>query len=438
MSAELHVLPLPEAHAATRAICDLEAERSLLGAALVSGRVIEPVATETGLSAEHFSAPGHRALWAAAERLVADGGDPEPQTLRRMLPREHANAWPVERIDQLVAAVPSVANAKRYAERVMRAWRLEQARQTHLAALEAVVDGDETALAAAEARQHTAVAVGGRHTDPRALGADMARGLSETPARALPLPWPTLARRFHPRPGHTTVLGAWTSMGKSVLGAMWAEHVGRRGGHAVIWTNEMSEEELVARHVQHETRLPADRVLDGDIPADRAGAVLDCLANLPFGTQECFGWNAVQIARHIRQVHPTLAVVDHFHQLPGIGRQDEAEDAVRVLTDAARQSGTHLLLLCQLNHARDTQAMRPPPALRDLRSTGALQSLPNNVLLFHRAQELVRDDDGTVISAVTAEQGWLLVAKQRGSVRDFQQPVMFDPARLRVLEALVA
>jgi hypothetical protein len=86
---------------------------------------------------------------------------------------------------------------------------------------------------------------------------------------------------------------------------------------------------------------------------------------------------------------------------------------VQVLTSAAAQAGTHLVIVSQLNHQRDKDAERPDPALRDLKSTGALQDLPNNVLLLRRNQESDKESGETWLS----DDAVLHVAKQRGSPR---------------------
>lgn len=414
---------------------DLEAERAVLGCMLITDRVIEPIATETGLTPEHFTTPEHAQVWHAALRIIDRGDHVDIGTLHHELAGEYDRDW----LDQLAAHVDSVANARAYARRVVDAHRWERARQAHLQALAAIAERNEDALTAAEADATRVVAKAAGHlTNPEALGTEMARVFSEPGQPGLPLPWTNLAKKLRLRRRHTTAFGGWTSIGKSMCALELAEHVGREGLHVVFWTNEMSREDLAARTVQRATGLDANLLLDRAIPADQGQAVLTALRDIPYGVVEAFGWTANDIARHIRHVKPDLAILDHFHALPGAGKNETAEEAVQVLVAAAQHADTHLLIVCQLNSGRDHQLIRPAPTSRDLRGTGALQSLPNNIVFFHRDQEEVKDPitDQPTGRAVTTDRGVLHVDKQRGGPRDVIVPVHFDKTRLHITEGL--
>jgi replicative DNA helicase len=410
---------------------DVDAEAAVIGAALITDRVVQPVRVDEGLSARQFYRDRHQLIWRAIEQLADRGDAIDTLTVAGYLADrgELDTVGGRAAIDALTTSPPSVSGARSYARRVVDAWRWRSRATAHYHALAAVNERDEDAHAAATARATDVVARA--HIDPSPEGARrrFAAAMNEPQLEPLPLPWPTLSRKFRMRPGQTTVLASWTSFGKSWLALELASHAGHHHTGATVWTNEMSEQEVVARYVQRETGISSDDVLDrqGD-PADIAIAV----KQLPFGVVECPGWPADEIARHIRHVAPGLAVVDHFHQLPGIGKHETAEHAVQVLTSAAAQAGTHLVIVSQLNHQRDKDAERPDPALRDLKSTGALQDLPNNVLLLRRNQESDKESGETWLS----DDAVLHVAKQRGSKAPVYQRVFISPPRMRVVEAM--
>jgi replicative DNA helicase len=424
-----------ELHPATAPLVaphDLEAEAAVIGAALLSDRVVEPLRVEEGLTTERFYRDRHRLIWRAIETLHDRGDSIDVVTVTGVLRDHNAldRAGGPTAVDALTGAPPSISAARQYARIVVDTWRWRTRLTAHHQALAAVDQRDEAAHTAALTAASGVVAH--PHTDPTptAVGARFAAYLTEPKLPPLPLPWPSLARRFRMRGGQTTVLASWTHWGKSWCALELAAHAGQHDRTAVIWTNEMSEPEIVARQVQRATSIPSDDVLDaqaaGADPAQIAGAI----KTLPFGVQECFGWPVDEVARHIRHVAPDLAVLDHFHQLPGISRHEIAEHAVQTLTSAAHQCGTHLVLVSQLNTARDLHAKRPQPTLRDLRSTGALQSLPNNVVFLQREQEKDPDGDETWLS----DRGTLHVAKQRGGKSDIYQKVLLSPPRMRVVE----
>lgn len=409
---------------------DIDAEMAVIGAALISHKIVEPVRVEEGLRTDCFYRDRHRQIWQAIEGLYDQGNGIDALTVAGAL-KDAGHHEAAESLDELHAAVPSVANARSYARRVIDAWRWRRRITAHHDALAAAHERDENAHAAAAARA-TDIAVRAA-VDPSAEGARarFAATMSAPQLPPIPLPWPSLARRFRMRPGATTVLSSWTSWGKSWVALELATHAAEHGAPSVIWTNEMSEEEVIARYIQRRTAISSDDILDrkGD-PADIATAVRD----LPFGVVEAHGWPADEIARHIRHVAPDLAIVDHFHQLPGISKHEGAEHAVQALTTAAHQAGTHLVIVSQLNHQRDKDAERPDPAMRDLKSTGALQDLPNNVILLRRQQEHDKDSGESWLS----DEATLHVAKQRGARSPLYQKVVISPPKMRVQEAFGA
>jgi replicative DNA helicase len=425
-------------------IADHEAEAATLGACLLATSQIEPLTVEVGLRAEHFHRPAHRTVWAAMAALTDDAQAVDVLTVARRCEATSDQApgdgWP-RFVDKLTGDVPSAGNAAAYARRVLEVWRWEQSRRSHLEALAAVDARDRGALDAAEQAATRLLADGGSEhlTDPKAGAAHMIGWLEEKPERGLPLPWPQLERApVRLRPGHLTVLGGWTSSGKSAMASSLAAHVGHKGGHVVIWDNELTREERWARHVTSQTGVSYNSIVDRDVTPRDVPRVVEALRNLPFGVVDAHGWSAQEIARHVRQVKPALAIVDHYHAMPGVSRTDEADAAVQALVAAAGQAMCHVLLVCQLNQARNDKVGRPAPVLRDLRGTGNLSALPSNVIFVHREEEEVRDDaDRSLGRARMLEAGHIDVAKQRGGPPAVVA-ARFDEWRLRWLEEATA
>src|SRR4029453_4541981 len=100
---------------------NLEAEEAVLGAVLAAGQLLAEVA---GLVEEaDFYRPAHRAIWRAMLRL-ADRGEPtDPVTVLGELDHagELADVGGGPFLHTLVEAVPTVANASRYAQLVAEA-----------------------------------------------------------------------------------------------------------------------------------------------------------------------------------------------------------------------------------------------------------------------------------------------------------------------------
>lgn len=424
-------------------IFDHPAEEAVLGVCLISGRATEILATEEGLRPEHFFTSWHQRAYRAMLDLQDDGGGIDPLTVAGRIDRDggetpnHGGSWKGH-LDALTGGVPNAGAAREYARRVVDAWRWERQRQAHRTALVAITERDQGALTEAQRAADQLVVHGpGEHlTDPAELAAHMLDWLERPREGGLPLPWPTLQKSLRLRRGHTTVIAGWTSIGKSMAADQIAAHIGRSDLRAVLWINEMTREERVCRQITRETGQLYDTLIDGTLGQRDLERVVQAIAGLPFGVVEAHGWPADHIARHLRQVRPDLAVVDHFHALPGVGKTDGADEAVSQLVAGAANADCHLLLVAQLNQTRNIQSVRPAPVLRDLRGTGNLANLPSNVLLVHRDEKDMTDLEGNKLGrARPGEFGHLDIVKQRGGELTIV-PVRFDSRRLAFSECL--
>src|SRR5215211_4410249 len=97
---------------------NLEAEEAVLGAVLTAGRLLAEVAGQ--LEEADFYRPAHRAVWRAILRLADHGQPTDPVTVLGELDDsgELADVGGGSFLHTLVEAVPTVANASRYARLV--------------------------------------------------------------------------------------------------------------------------------------------------------------------------------------------------------------------------------------------------------------------------------------------------------------------------------
>jgi replicative DNA helicase len=355
---------------------DLDAEQAVIGAVLLTGaaEVLTGLATDPGLKPEHFYRDAHREIWRAMLALERDGEGVDTLTVRGRLEATNRLTAVGGRavLDGLAGVVPALGNVASYAAAIIAnaKWRNRVTAATMM--LEAASTLDEDAFDAAERTLASEDGDTEPLLTPERLGerfydwlADDGKGVIETP-----LPKLNDMLRGGLRPGATTVIGAWTSMGKSVLVDQLLEHARDQGVTACAYINEMSDEERVARLVAARTGVAFDRILGKDLTPREWKQVLDELPRLPFAIQPCAGWTAEQIARHVRRHRWGLFAVDLATLIPASTTQEWA-DVSKTLTVAARQSGAHGLIVLQLNQTRNDAAARPHPALRDLKWTGA-------------------------------------------------------------------
>ena len=419
----------------------LEAEQSVLGAVLLSDRCLPGLRMQEGLAAEHFYRERHRlifeAMCALSDRDVAVDVLTVAAELEQSGLLEQAGGKAA--VDELSGAVPGVGGVRRYAQIVIEHWVARERLSAALEQQSGILLHDEEMWERGVQRAHTVVASG---VSDGYLGKDrladhMLAWLEESHDDGLPFPaeLPRVGWMVRLRPGHVTVLASWPSGGKTASAIAIAATAGCKSHRVVIWTNEDTAEELVAKHVNAATGIPASVISDRRTDDPRLPQIVDAIGKVPFEVQPCHGWTAGQIAAHVRRERPAIAVVDHFHNLAGIGLTSDTDEAIRVLAAAAGQAGCHLLLCAQLNRNRLSGVCKPPPVLADLRGSAMFEAAAHTMLLVHRDEEEAEDSvRGKLGYATRLDVGSVNVAKNKVTGRTGVVPVGWDAERLRFVE----
>lgn len=410
---------------------DTDAEEAVLGAVLIAGggRFVSDLASE-GLLPEHFATAEHAELYRAMLALEREGEGVDELTLHAWLDRngKTSAAGGKARIARLAGVVPDLGNVRAYAQRVRRLAEWRHFERACVLGLESVASLDEERRETVRQMVHEAdgAAVSTLST-PERLADRMFDWLCDRDTgKVIQTPFARLNDMLLGglRPGGTTVIAGWTSMGKSVIADQLLEHARHQGFSACAYINEMSEEERVARTLAARTGVPFAKILGRDMTATQWKRVMDSLPGLPFAIQPCAGWTAADIARHVRAHRWGIFLVDLATLIPASTTAEWA-DVSKTLTLAARQADAHGLIVVQLNHQRDTAGERPPPALRDLKWGGHWADDAANVVFVHR-------DDVEVAPGIfePGSDGHLRAAKVRNG-RPGLLPVSLDPIRLR-------
>ncbi len=421
---------------------NLEAEQAVLGAVLLVPSCLRRLILEQALRSDHFYRDRHRVIWSAMTAMSDAEQHVDVATLAAHLKAagQLDDAGGRAGLDELTGAVPSLGGLRRYAEIIVENWRWRQRLNSTYAQQAAIATPDEAAYEVALHAAHELVALTTQEgfVDPEALAVHVHRFLDEKPQPGLPVPveLSSLGRMVRFRPGHVTVIAGWSHHGKSIVAGQFAAAMGARGHRSVIWSNEDTETEIVARHLNRMTGVPAALIADRNLNHEQLTKAIRELGRLPFGVQPCFGWDARQVGRHVRQVRPDVAILDHFHALPGVTRTDGIDEAMQALVAAAGQTPCHLFVVCQLNQERLKQVVRPAPVARDLRGSGQIYNLAHTVLLIYRQEEELEDSNGRLLGRpVQLEDGHVDVAKNKPTGQLGSVAVRFDARRLQFVEA---
>lgn len=410
----------------------------VLAAVLLTPAALD-ILTDEGVTPDQHWQPALTAAHRAMLALHDQGQAITPVTLTHQLQTEHTGPGqaftdPTQAaalVDRLNGPVPALGELRSYCRIVRTEHEWDQRGRLLTDAGTAIHNRDQHGFDAALTGLTAADPSTTQSTrSPEDLLSDFADWYEDKEQAGIPLPFDHLTKllRGGLRPGDTTVLAGWPGHGKTALVSQMAYHAATVvGAECHEYVNEMSSVDRTARMLARLTGIPFDRVITRDCSLEEVGKLLKAGRRLPGGMTECSGWSADRLAREIRRHKHDLAVVDLVTRIPARDTRDW-DQVSGTLTDAARQSGTHLILVCQLNLERCKTAVRPAPTGRDLRNTGAWYQDARVVMFVHRDQELL---DGDVADPLL--EGHIRIEKATNGVPGIQQ-VRFDPARMRFVE----
>src|ERR687883_940780 len=328
---------------------DLDAERAVIGAMLVSETAVAVVAER--LAAEDFYSETHRVLYGAMMRLYAKGEPIDQLTLSDELRSvgEFDRIGGRQYVFRLVESVPTAANAARYAE-IVRGKAL----------LRAVIDaGDriqqeafaepEDVTQALDAAEQLIYGVSNRQLKEHlAPVSELAPGTLEMIQRlyeqegevtGVESGFEDLDRKttgFHK--SDLVVLAARPAMGKTALALniMW-HAAGAKGLPVAVFSLEMSKEQLVQRLISQTTRIRTQDLRSGNVKAEDWPKLVRGVAEVsraPIWIDDTAGITLMEMRAKVRRLASrlhaqgerplSLVVVDYLQLM--VGQRARAEN----------------------------------------------------------------------------------------------------------------
>ena len=406
---------------------DIEAEESVLGAILLSNAALPKLIVDVGLTAPAFYREQHGRIWDGMVALAMKGETVDSVTLRGHLEAQGVGGQELEKIGWLAASPPNVSGVLSYARRVIELAEWRQVLRASFELQVAVAEQDSEKRREGEALLTTARRSRGDTRTPEALGDDVERHLENKAVPAWSTPWSSLNSALGGglRSGEVTLLGGWTSHGKSVVTDQLLRWCADRGAKVHAYINEMSPTMRALRNVSALTGVPqASLAQPSKLTNDEMKKAIETTSRgLPFGITQVTDWSAEDIARDIRFRGWDVCALDLVHRLP-YGDEGDLRTISTILNAAAQTSGAHLIAVVHLNEGRAIASTLPPPVLRDIRGSGMLKNDADNVLFVHRWE---RDENGVAVKGLEAS---LYLAKCRNG-RLEKVDVELDPRRSR-------
>jgi len=379
---------------------NVEVERALLGALLVSPRLLN---TTDGLSGELFGLPSHRLIYRALTALGAEA-DLVSVTAKLNETGSLSAAGGPEAVSSLVDGMPRLTSVRRYVE-VLRetAYRRRAARAGYELGL-AAANPDPDAASGTVRRIATGLLAEGIQTrlvtGEELAEAELANYTERTraPAACAVFGLPPLDALASLHRGSAWFVGARPSVGKtSFLVGMALANL--RDGRRVLYLGcEMGERRLAWRFFSHDSGVALTAIIRAEATTlEQSEAYSRAL--LRMSRQENFRLayhprpTPAEVGALLRSAKERmggldLVLLDYLQKVRPIrGRSsmyEERTDVVQALVAMAGEMDVPLVIGAQLNRDAATDEEQDRPRLGQLKGTGSIEEEATGVVLLHR------------------------------------------------------
>ncbi|MFD6140900.1 replicative DNA helicase [Promicromonospora sp. NPDC060271] len=253
----------------------------------------------------------------------------------------------------------------------------------------------------------------GHEGAPRVFGVASVRPIDSVPVRCVEVENPShlyLASRSMV-PTHN-----------SVLGINVASHAAIHHNLAsVIFSLEMSRNEIVMRMLAAEARVPLTKMRSGNMDDgdwQKLAATMGKVSDAPLFIDDSPNMSLMEIrakCRRLKQKHDLKLVVIDYLQLMSSGkrvesRQQEVSEFSRSLKLLAKELEVPVIAISQLNRGAEQRSDKKPQ-MSDLRESGSIEQDADVVILLHR-------EDAYEKESPRAGEADLIVAKHRNGPTD--------------------
>jgi len=385
---------------------NLEAERSVLGACMLSKDALMDVSEE--VKAEDFYNESHREIFKAIMNLYRDNVAVDLLTVCEELKRQKALDMVGGRayIGSLTAGVPSFANAGEYAKIVAEKAMTRQLIQAAEAIAAKGYEDKEPArdmtnkaeaeiFQIAQRRQKNDYA---KIQDVLLKNIKMIDEAEQNKGGVVGLP--TGFKSFDEKTAglHKSdliIVAARPGMGKTAFALnIAAQSAVKANTSVLIFSLEMSQEQLGQRLIAMQARVEAEKLKKGELDRkdwDRIHMALDELNKTKIVIDDTPGVSIMEMRNKCRRLKAEqgldLIVVDYLQLMTYDGRADSRQQEVSALSRhlklLAREMDCPVIVLSQLSRAPE-QRQDKRPMLSDLRESGSIEQDADIVIFIYR------------------------------------------------------
>ncbi|MCA1703810.1 MAG: replicative DNA helicase [Actinobacteria bacterium] len=385
---------------------NLDAEQSVLGAMLESKDAIANVIEI--LEIDHFYKPAHTEIYESIMALYARGEAVDAITCADELARrgklEAIGGKPY--IHGLLEAYPTASSAAHYARIVEELSLLRDLINAGNQVQEIGFSMPEDIAEAVNEAEELVFNVGDKRLkdDYHEIRKLLMQSMTDIETRyesganltGLSTGFPDLDEKTSGfQPSNLIIVAARPSMGKSSLMNDFALNVAlKQKAPVIIFSLEMSKDEVVKRFLSSEAKVDAQRINKGALQEQdwtRLSAALGRLAEAPIFIDDSANINLMEMrakCRRLKAKHGLGMVIVDYLQLmtsprKSENRQQEVSEISRSLKILARELQVPVVCASQLNRGVEMRSDKRP-MLGDLRESGALEQDSDLVMFIYR------------------------------------------------------
>lgn len=405
-----------------------EAEQHVLGAILLANEAFDACAAIIGEG--DFYVANHRKIWCAIAQQVGSGKSADAVTVVAALDQagELQAVGGVEYVGGLQALVPTARNVETYARIIRERSLLRQlgAAATQLHALAANPMGRKVSELVDEAARIFDAFDQGESEEVQPIGAylvDLIERIEDRRNRGEIQGLSTGLRDLDRitaglQKSDLILIAGRPSQGKSALAMQIAQYAALHSKSVVVFSLEMSRDQLLERMISNVGTVDADSLRTGQLSNESWEGVSAALGALRDVKLLCYDASdmTVQRVRSIarrakRKQGCDLIVLDYLQLLTPDGDSENRNSEIQKISSGlkamAKELDCPVVALSQLSRKVEERMIKKP-VMSDLRDSGALEQDADVIALLYR-DEYYNDADDNPMKGIAE----IIIAKQR-------------------------
>ena len=428
---------------------DIEAEKSLLGAVLISEESL-PDVTEI-VKPDDFYDEAHQLIYSAMWNLYERHKPVDLLTVTSELKnkKDLKKAGGPTYLSELTNYVPTAAHAKAYAELVAKAAVRRRLIAAAASITEKAYDESAETIELLGEAEKSLFEVSDKNvkndlvslSDLLSETFDRLENLHRTKGAIAGLKsgyvdFDRLTAGFHR--SDLVILAARPAMGKTALALNFAHNVATINQKAVlIFSLEMGKEQLINRMLADASGIDSFKLETGNFSGDDFSKISDAMADLseaPIFIDDTPGMTVLEMrtkARRAAHEHDLgMIIVDYLQLMAGTSKRSadnrvqEVSEISRGLKLIARELNVPVIALSQLSRSVESRSPQIP-MLSDLRESGSIEQDADIVMFLYREDYYNPETDRQNITDL------ILAKHRRGATGTIE--LYFDKARVRFM-----